>query len=520
MSFETQRIENDIQRLRDDLATLEYSLYGYGTPGYNMNKYKTTSSRYAEAKKEFDKEFPKYQTKKKQLETQISSLKTKLDTITKKEETTKKAEKAKEAIDKAKDDLQRAKDARDAEAQKAAEEELKTARIKRNQAEGTATVVDDTDSSKNGMINIAADKYSGYTIDKDGKITNKNGNPVLLVETKDAQGNIVLEEKNSTASARKVFLDQYSQPGQIDGLKKQLVSSGYLTPTEAKSADWIFGVDDLISAYTKQEIVDVQYGGAKQPKTIAQFIKEKRAGAGGDGSKTYYEYSSRGDASRMLDGYFNDLLGFGATPEQEDAFFKEVNAAQAKASRTVTDGRVGRGGFLTDADLLLIAAKVAKKAIKNTDLDLILKSGQGSQVAMDIADLQTTANEYGIDMPAAEALKYVVAGVGQKDYLLKQQERLRQLSMTMHPYLKDHIAAGGTVKDVADQYAKRKAAKLGVTVTESIKDPDIMNAVANNMSTAAFDIEMQKKPEWRFTSEAKQVADEFANTMLQTWGLG
>jgi hypothetical protein len=47
-----------------------------------------------------------------------------------------------------------------------------------------------------------------------------------------------------------------------------------------------------------------------------------------------------------------------------------------------------------------------------------------------------------------------------------------------------------------------------------------MNAVANNMSTAAFDIEMQKKPEWRFTSEAKQVADDFANTMLQTWGLG
>ena len=517
MSFETQRIENDIQRLRDDLATLEYSLYGYGTPGYNMNKYKTTSSRYAEAKKEFDKEFPKYQAKKKQLETQISSLKTKLDTVTKKQETTKKAEKAKEAIDKAKDDLQRAKDARDAEAQKAAEEELKTARIKRNQAEGTATVVDD--AAKDDAIDIGTDKYSEYVIDKDGNVQ-RGDKPVILVETKDAQGNIVPKEYNSTASARKAFLDQYSQPGQIDALKQQLVDSRYLTPAQAKTADWIFGVDDLLNAHTKESIVDVQFGGAKQPKTIDIFLKEKKAGAGGGGSKTYYEYSSRGDASRMLDGYFNDLLGFGATPEQEDAFFKEVNAAQAKASRTVTDGRVGRGGFLTDADLLLIAAKVAKKAIKNTDLDLILKSGQGSQVAMDIADLQTTANEYGIDMPAAEALKYVVAGVGQKDYLLKQQERLRQLSMTMHPYLKDHIAAGGTVKDVADQYAKRKAAKLGVTVTESIKDPDIMNAVANNMSTAAFDIEMQKKPEWRFTSEAKQVADEFANTMLQTWGLG
>jgi hypothetical protein len=512
-------VKQDIEKVKRSLATLEYNLYGYGTPGGNMKKYKTTSSRYAEAKKEFDERFPEYQTKKKELERQLSALETKLDTVTKQEETVKNAKKAKEEIGTAKDAIQRAKDARDAEAIKAAEEDLKNARIKRNQAEGTATVIDDA-GTKNDSIDIGTDKYSEYVIDKDGNVQ-RGEKQVILVETKDAQGNIVPKEYNSTASARKAFLDQYSQPGQLDVLKKQLVASEYVTPAQVKTADWIFGVDDLLNAHTKESIVSVQYGGAKQPKTIDLFLKEKKAGAGDGGkSKTYYEYSSRGEASRMLDGYFNDLLGFGATPEQEDAFFKEVNAAQAKASRTVTNGRIGVGGFLTDADLLLIAAKVAKKAIKNTDLDLLLKSGQGSQVAMDIADLQATANEYGIDMPAAEALKYVVNGVGQKDYLVKQQERLRQLSMTMHPYLKDHIAAGGTVKDVADQYAKRKAAKLGVTVTESIKDPDIMNAVANNMSTAAFDIEMQKKPEWRFTSEAKQVADDFANTMLQTWGLG
>lgn len=417
---------------------------------------------------------------------------------------------------------------------KAAQLEIEAASARRRNDEATAKAKEEAAAAlkapknangepivpEGGPVDIGSDKYSGYTIDKDGNITNQNAKPVIFVETRDAQGNIVPTEYNSTASARRAFLDQYSQPGQIDTLKQQLVASGYLTPAQAKTADWIFGVDDLLNAHTKEAIVSVQYGRAKQPKTIAEFLKEKKAGAGGGGSKTYYEYSSRGDASRMLDGYFNDLLGFGATPEQEDAFFKEVNAAQAKASRTVTDGRIGVGGFLTDADLLLIAAKVAKKAIKNTDLDLLLNSGQGSQVAMDIADLQTTANEYGIDMPAAEALKYVVAGIGQKDYLAKQQERLRQLSMTMHPYLKDHIAAGGTVKDVTDQYAKRKAAKLGVTVTESTKDPDIMRAVANNMSTTDFDIEMQKKPEWRFTPEAKQVTDDFLNTMMQTWGLG
>jgi len=393
---------------------------------------------------------------------------------------------------------------------KAKEEELATLKAPKD-ASGAPIVSDATE-----VGNI----YADYTVDAKGNIQSPRG-AVLLVETKTKEGDIQPKEYNSTASAREAFLKAYSQPGQLDQLKKDLIASNYLKESNKNSPNWFFSVDDLILAHTRKSVIDVKINGLKQPMTIDFFIKEKKTGTGtGGGTKTYREYSSRGDATRMLDGYFNDLLGYGATPEQEDAFYKELNAAENKAFRTVTDGRVGVGGYLQDADRLLIAAKIAKKAIKNTDLDLLLKSGQGSQVAMDIADLQTTANEYGIDMPAAEALKYVIAGIGQKDYLLKQQERLRQLSMTMHPYLKEHITAGGTVKDVADQYAKRKAAKLGVTVTESIKDPDIMRAVANNMSTTDFDIEMQKKPEWRFSAEAKQVANDFANTMLETWGLG
>jgi hypothetical protein len=408
-------------------------------------------------------------------------------------------------------EIDRAKRRNDTATVKAKEEELATLKAPKD-ASGAPIVSDATE-----VGNI----YADYTVDRSGSVTNKDGLTVVFVETKNEQGDILPKEYKSSASARDAFLKNYSQPGQLDQLKKDLIAAGYLKDSEKNSPNWIGSVDDLIIAHTRKSVVDVKYNGLKQPMTIDFFIKEKKTGTGtGGGTKTYREYSSRGDATRMLDGYFNDLLGFGATPEEEDAFYKELNAAESKAFRTVTDGRVGVGGYLQDADRLLIAAKIAKKAIKNTDLDLLLKSGQGSQVAIDIADLQTTANEYGIDMPAAEALKYVIAGVGQKNYLLKQQERLRQLSMTMHPYLKDHIAAGGTVKDVADQYAKRKAAKLGITITESIKDADIMKAVATNMSTAAFDIEMQKKPEWRFSAEAKQVANDFANTMLETWGLG
>jgi hypothetical protein len=509
-------VKQDIEIVERNLRAVENGLYGYGTPGYNMKKYKTGSSRYVEAKKKFDERFPAYEAKKKELEQQLTALKTKLDTVTNEEDIVKKTQKAKEEIGKSKDAIQRAKDAKDVVAQTAAEEKLRAARIERNQAEAApkGEAEEDTVIEEDGNI------YADYTIDAKGNVTNKEGKTVVFVESKNKQGDILPKEYTSSASARDAFLKNYSQPGQIDALKKELVASGYLKDSEKNTPNWIGAVDDLIIAHTRKSVTDVKYGGLKQPVTIDLFMREKKAGSGTGGTKTYREYSSRGDASRMLDGYFNDLLGYGATPEEEDAFYKELRAAEDKAFRTVTDGRTGVGGFLEDADRLLIAAKVAKKALKNTDVDALLNSGQGSQVAMDIADLQATANSYGIDMPSAEALKYVVAGVGQKDYIAKQQERLRQLSMTMHPYLKDHIAAGGTVKDVADEYGRTKANKLGVVVANSIKDKDVMSAVASGKSVVDFERELQMDPLWRKTPEARKVANDFANTMIQTFGLG
>jgi hypothetical protein len=123
-------------------------------------------------------------------------------------------------------------------------------------------------------------------------------------------------------------------------------------------------------------------------------------------------------------------------------------------------------------------------------------------------------------MSAADALKYVATGLGQKDYLIKQQERIRQTAVTLNPQLKDHFLAGGTYKDISDQYKNAKQRKLGVTINDSLKDKDVTDAIARGTSISDFNRQLQSKAEWRTTPEANDIVDTFINKIAQTWGLG
>jgi len=175
---------------------------------------------------------------------------------------------------------------------------------------------------------------------------------------------------------------------------------------------------------------------------------------------------------------------------------------------------------MTDAERLVIAAKVARNRLKNTDVDALLSSSKGSRVSLDIAALQELAADYGIDMTAADALKQVTLGIGQKDYLQKQQERLRLIAKKMHPGLVDHLDAGGTVAEVANVYARTKFNKLGVVVKTATKDKDVMDAVSSGKSIVQFERELQANPLWRFTDEARETASGFLETIGRMWGRG
>ena len=96
-----------------------------------------------------------------------------------------------------------------------------------------------------------------------------------------------------------------------------------------------------------------------------------------------------------------------------------------------------------------------------------------------------------------------------------------QTAQIIHPTLKDHIAAGGNVRQVANTVASWKSQKLGVAVPDSTKDKDVMAAINNPggvMSKSQFDMQMQGKKEWGLTEEARDIASDFVRTIGRSFG--
>lgn len=530
----------DYDKLKKAVDDLEVTLYD-DTKGYSLaskmadarEKYGVKSTQYLSFKRQWDAYKKEYDEKKLRLDAMDAASKKKKAAYDYTNPNGAKVKKVKEYDNAAKaaieqNDLEAYNDA--IEAGNAIRQEIASAgytpppipqMIATPPAGGTTPVSPAaTPQSPDGTPGSTGGKFETYTIDGDGQVK-QNGKTVIFVETKDANGNTVATPYTTYAQARDAFLKQYATPDAIKTLQAQMLSAGYIKQSDIADGTWASkGVDDLLLSYTVKSVSDVKYGGLSEPIGLANFLKIKKVGGGtGGGPSKYQIITTRGDAKKMLNEYLTDLIGRNSTPEEEEEFYKRLHDKEGKAVQTSNNGVV-TGSVMTEAERLVIAANVARKSLVGTNLDSILKSSKGSQVSIDIGKLQAIAADYGVPMTAAEALKYVSAGLGQQDYLKKQEERIKLVAKQLNPALASHIDAGGTVKDIADVYGLAKSTKLGTIVTDSTYDKDVMDAVTKNMSLADFERQLQKRPEWRTTEEAHKVANDFASTILKSFGFG
>jgi hypothetical protein len=463
-----------------------------------------------------------------------------IDEAAKKEPEIKAAAKAKESakkdIPQLQYQLQAAENEGNADKIKAAKAALKAAQDALMGVKSKQTTEDDVEN--NGLIDVSKDKFAGYTINSDGSVVQPGGTRVYFVSTKNIDGSSTLTPYSSIATARDAFLKNYSAPGALETLKQQMLSRNWISSKQLANGEWLTRLDGMLAKYTFDAVSAVKYGGAKEAPLIDSWFNSARGGASsGTESKagtfkdTDLDFTTIGDAYDEINDYMVDALGREATQEEKDAYYKEINQLEKKSAvKTVTvrdaTGKITNttrtGDKVTQDQRLNARNSIVIKALEGTDAAEILKSSKGSQVAVQIAALQKAAASFGQPMSAGEALKYVIEGGTEKDAIVKQTERMRLNAMTMYGNLKDHIRDGGNVKDIADQYALIKAKKLGIPVTDAFNDNDVKAALTKDgglMSTAEFARQMQANPLWRQTEEARNIATDFSETILKSFGL-
>ena len=363
--------------------------------------------------------------------------------------------------------------------------------------------------------------------------------------------NISYKVTSNYNEAVAALLKEFGKSGGVPALKKALLDSGYSTKADFAKGDYLKGLVKAVQDFSTQNVAAYAYEGKKDFITFSSFLKKVKAMPSGNGAPkptattktTNYndvstDLTTIDDAYTEINDYMLDTLGRDATKEEKDAYYQDIHNRELKSPVTNTSTGVNK----TNADGTVsnvkstgttLGAKVGKdertaaqdaiirKALIGTSADKILASAKGSKIAQDIASIQKSAADYGQPMTADQALKYVIDGYGNADYVAKQTERLRLNAMTMFGNLKDHIQNGGTVKDIADQYAYLKSKKLGIALTDSMADKDVLAAITRDgglQSTADFTRQMQANPLWRQTEEAHNTSADFANTILKSFG--
>jgi len=376
-------------------------------------------------------------------------------------------------------------------------------------------------------------KYKIVTQNGRQYVVDGNANQVFVIVTGSGK-NVKYEVTGDLTKAQAAYIKNFA--GGLPALKKSLLNAGYLTQSEYDNNNYIGGLVGAISDLSVQNVQAYAYEGKTEFKPMTSFLAGQKPSGSGTGSKagtwkdTTTDITSIGDAYKEINDYMLDVFGREATQEEKDAYYKDINAREIKSGvQTVTvrdaTGKVTKtqkiGAPLSADERTNALNGVVKTALKGTDAETILSSSKGSKIAQDIAKIQKYAADYGQPMTAGQAMKYILEGYGTADYVDKQKERLRLNAMTMFGNLKDHIQNGGTVKDIADQYAYIKAKKLGIALTDSMADKDVVDAITRTgglVSTADFSRQMQANPLWRQTEEAHNTAADFANTILKSFG--
>ena len=497
----------------------------------------TLKAQYDAAKKVADKDEAARLARKKEIDDAVGKEKEKKDSAKTKTE-------AQADVRQLEYERQLAINSGDKAAQAKAEADLKAAKDK---AAGIKPPAPGTEGSTEGSAQeeVANNKYKDYTVNSNGTVTNKNGNVTWFISVKNPDGTSTMQEYTSAASARDAFLKNYSAPGALDKLKQQLRAKNYISKSELASGNWISGVDDMLSDYTRDAVNAVKYGGAKFSPLIDSWFAKAVGGLGDSGSTskagtwtdTDLDFTTVGDANKEINDYILDALGREATQEEKDAYYKDINEREKKSAiKTVSvrdaTGKITNttrtGDFVTPEERLNSQLAIVAKALKNILPENASKLG--GKVAKQLSDIKIYAADYGVKIDGKQALDYVLNSINtggdlSASSIETQKNTIRELSKAFYSNLAPLIDNGVKISDIGKQFGTYKGKILELPdEAVDIFDEDIQTALRNDgkpgvMSLTDYQIKLRNDPRWSKTQNAREEAATYAESILKSFGL-
>ena len=362
---------------------------------------------------------------------------------------------------------------------------------------------------------------------------------------KDKPGQIVNDYAPSTSDfdgvRKRIIEDAIKSPRGLKGLFDDLRGVGLRIPQvdydrlDTTSSSFGQALSYALQKHTKVMVNDLEFNKSNQPKSFFKYLQEDLKNTGvGDSETTYNEYVTKVDeAESDLNRFFIEYVGRGATDEEQKKYYKQLRALEKKNAQISTTketdsgviSNITTGEYNLDAeDILQLQRKIAGKALDGSDIDVILKGG--SKAARDVNDVLAYAKRYGVVLSNKDALGYVANSLSNNDKDTSRiNAKLLAISKATYSNLSDVLSEDVSLNDLTGNYKFAMRQILEIPEAQiDVLNPTIQLALKNNgnkgaMNLTEFERVLKQDPRWGNTSNARETAAGYANSILRNFGL-
>ena len=340
---------------------------------------------------------------------------------------------------------------------------------------------------------------------------------------------------------KRVIEDSIKSSRGLKGLFDDLRSAGYRIPKvdydklDTTSLSFGKAISGALQKHTKAMVSDLENNNNITPKPFYKYLQEDLKSAGlGESEVSYNEYATKVDeAESDLNRFFVEYLGRGATDEEQKRYYKQLRALEKKNAQVSTTRETDSGGtsqittgeYKLDAeDELQLRRSIAGKALDGSDIDVILKGGAGAAQAVN--STLAYAKRYGVTLSNKDALKYVSNSLLNNDKdTSKINAKLLAISKATYSNLSDVLSEDVDLDDLSANYKYTMRQILEIPENQvDVLNPTIQMALKNNgnkgaMNLTEFERALKKDPRWGKTTNARETATSYANSILKNFGL-